>query len=329
MTDDRMRRFFRRLKGENRNNALQSVATIRSKPRINVGWNDFKYHLRNLSRTELTDASLKAFFAPMISLNVESQLFGRWVQTLAILPLFREAMISPFRTNLYVEQAIKLHQSLRPYLASVVAASREYKWSILQSLDKFEPENTKMQSVTDSFMIGSALLVAPILGESIVQRYVYLPTGQWFYFASSKRFDGNQYVTVDAPLDQLPLFIKAGTVFPLQFADPLENTLVYRVFPGEAETVLYEDGSLDFNGEHGEYRWIYITCGWDENKLIINRRVAGQYQPSYAKIRIEVVDLPAEPSAVNIDRRPAPLWYFDRGLLEFTTESFHRIEVLF
>lgn len=127
----------------------------------------------------------------------------------------------------------------------------------------------------------------------------------------------------------LPLFVRAGTILPLQEDFKGSNeTLLYRVYPGSQETVLYEDDTDGFDKERGQYRWIYITCGWEEGKLVINRRIAGQYAPMYTDIRVEVVGLAHEPLQIRIDRRPAPLWFFDQGILEFTAETFQIIEIV-
>lgn len=322
-----MKWIIRRFVHDTPSKALQSVPTLRSKPRIDVGWNDFAYHLKNLLKTEFSESSLKAFFLPLLSLDRDSQLFNRWLQTFVILPLFRETMVSGFKSQAQVQAALEFSRVLRPYLVSVEALGRVYKWPLLQSLDKFEGAESRVKLPSDSFVIGKCLLVAPIANPSLVERYVYLPSGDWYSYSTFEYAEGKQYVLAGGKDGGLPVFIKAGTSLPLHFADEAGDTLVYRIFPGNLETVLYEgDMGVPTNGT-GDYRWIYMVCAWDEENLIVTRRMAGQYKPPYAKMRVEVVGLAHEPVAVQIDRRPAPLWYFDSGILEFTTESFQRIEI--
>jgi hypothetical protein len=105
------------------------------------------------------------------------------------------------------------------------------------------------------------------------------------------------------------------------------ETLIYRVYPGEFETVLYEDRGEGMDYEKGDYRWIYVSTGWEENRLVINRRVAGQYTPSYRDIKLEVLGFDEEPSRVRVNRQGAPLWFYDDGLLELTIDDFQRIEI--
>lgn len=332
MPNDRVKRLFRRLKGQDVNKTLHSFPTLRAKPRTEFGWNEFKQSLKNLLKSDLTEASYKSFLAPLLLSEIDHELYLRWLQTICMLPFFREATLRK-QDDAAIQASIQLHRELSAYLSSILALSREYKWPILRSLDKVEPDNSKVRSVADSFVLGNALLIAPIVSAGAMQRHVYLPTGRWYSYISNAPYEGSRYVSVDVTLEATPVFVKAGTTLPLQITETTNETdsnlLVYRVYPGELETVLYEDEANSFDKSEKEYRWIYITCGWDEGKLVVTRRIAGQYKPTYTKIRVEIVDLPSEPTAIIIDRRPAPLWYFDDAILEFTTDSFQRIEMSF
>lgn len=332
MPDDRVKRFFRRLKGQDANKTLHSFPTLRAKPKTEFGWNEFKQSLKNLLKSDLTEGSYKAFLAPILLSEIDHELLDRWLQVLSLLPFFRESSIRQYDDDFSIQSSIQLHRQLSSYLSSILALSREYKWPIIRPLEKLEPDNAKARGIVDSFVLGNALLVAPIMSAGATQRHVYLPQGRWYSYESSNVYEGSRYVTVEAARQQIPLFVKSGTTLPLQSANNTTQTdydiLVYRVYPGDGETVLYEDDASLEQVETG-YRWIYITCGWDEGKLVINRRIAGQYKPSYTKIRLEIVDLPSEPTSINIDRRPAPLWYFDNSVLEFTTDSFQRLEISF
>ncbi|MCA0453095.1 MAG: hypothetical protein LCI00_03885 [Chloroflexi bacterium] len=327
MPDDRVKRFFRRFKRDDGHRTQHSFPTLRGKPRTEFGWNEFRLSLKNLLKSDLTEASYKAFLAPILLSEIDRELFIRWLQVICMLPLFRTTSLGRQANNPNVQTALQTYHTFSPYLNSVLALAREYKWPIIRSLDKLEPANSKARGIDDAFVIGSGVLIAPITNAGAVQRYVYLPAGNWYAYSSNVPYRGGQYVTVSTSLEQLPFFIKAGTALPVQQDDI--DILVYRIYPGELETVLYEDTNTMMGQTEVDYRWIYITCGWDDGKFNINRRIAGQYIPPYTKIRVEIVDLPGEPTSINIDRRPAPVWYFDNGILEFTCDDFSRIELSF
>jgi len=90
----------------------------------------------------------------------------------------------------------------------------------------------------DDFMLGNALLVAPVSEEGATRRSVYRPAGPqaWFDFHSGERFSARQIHTVDAPWSSLPLFACAGASIPLAGAgsgrrrhdDPVTDTRLFR-----------------------------------------------------------------------------------------------------
>ena len=68
------------------------------------------------------------------------------------------------------------------------------------------------QQIDDQFAVGDDLVVAPVMFEGDRTRRAYLPRGQWVEWGMTEVIDGHQWVTVDAPLDKLPLFVRAGSV---------------------------------------------------------------------------------------------------------------------
>jgi alpha-D-xyloside xylohydrolase len=123
-------------------------------------------------------------------------------------------------------------------------------------------------------MYGPAFLVAPVMEPKATTRAVYLPHGaDWFDFWTGKKFHGGQTVATEAPLEQIPLYIRAGSIIPfgpdIQYtnekpADPIE----LRVYPGaNGRFTLYEDEGDNYNYEKGVYSTIPVT--WDEKKQLL------------------------------------------------------------
>ncbi len=335
MSDEgKVKRLLDRLRNQNKPPIVDSYPTQRAKPRSEFNWNDLKINLKMLLvKSIISETLYKELIIPNLTGPFDKELYVRWLQSVCLIPFFQESVVNKQFTDSNIHSTLQLRHSLFHYLRAVVALSRDYKWQILRSLDKVEPENPKVHGIDDCYLLGESLLIAPVFVPGATQRYVYLPTGQWYNFWDNHLSDGGQYIAVDAPLQVLPIFVRAGTLLPLEedVINPAKDhsqTLLYRLYPGNQETVLYEDDTRDFDKERGEYRWIYITCKWDDGKLVISRRIAGQYKPSYTHIRVEVVGLNHEPLNINIDRRPAPLWFFDQGILEFTSDTFQIIEIV-
>ncbi len=290
-----------------------------------------------LSGAPMTGADVGGFHK-----DTNGELFTRWLQAASLMPLFRSNTAigthpqEPWSFGQPYEVinrlTIALRYRLMPYLYSVVAQCKEYGWPIMRPVFMAEPANRALRTVGDCYLLGDALLVAPVLTPNTMKRSVYLPVGQWYDYWTGEFLEGGQTVTVPAPLERLPLFVRAGAVLPhwpemTSTSEKEVETLVYRVYPGEFETVLYEDRGEGLDYEKGDYRWIYVSAGWEENRFIINRRIAGQYTPSYRDIKLEVIGFDDEPVRVRVDRQGAPLWFYDDGLLELTIDDFQRVEI--
>lgn len=275
--------------------------------------------------------------------DTDGELFTRWLQAAVLMPFFRTHTGMDTHTQepwsfgqpyeVINRLTIDLRYRFLPYLYSLVAIAKEYGWPVIRPVFTLEPMNPDLRAVDDCYLLGDSVLVAPVLEPGAVRRSVYLPVGEWYDYWTNELLPGGQVVTVPAPLERVPLFIRAGTSLPqwpeAQYVgENAVDTLLLRVYPGDSETILYEDDGEGMAYEKGAYRWVYITCNWDEDgRFIINRRVAGQYTPAYTRMKIEVVGLDEEPMHVRVDRQGAPLWFFDEGLLEVSIDTFQRIEI--
>jgi alpha-D-xyloside xylohydrolase len=110
-------------------------------------------------------------------------------------------------------------------------------------------------------------------------RNVYLPQGaQWYDFWTGSRVAGGKTITADAPIDIIPLYIKAGSIIPIgpfvQYAAEKQNEpLELRIYPGaDGQFTLYEDENDSYNYEKGIYSTIAFSWNDAARQLIINKR---------------------------------------------------------
>lgn len=274
--------------------------------------------------------------------EADGEMLTRWLQAACFLPYYRvhTAAGTPDQEpwsygqpyEVINRSTIALRYRFLPYLYSAVALCHEYGWPIVRPIFSAEPDNPALRDVDDSYLLGDALLVAPVLEPGAVTRRVYLPVGQWYDYWTNELLEGGQEIDVVAPLERLPLFVRAGAILPqwpeMQWVGekPVE-TLTLRAYPGDHETVLYEDEGEGLGYQAGAYRWVYLTSQWQDDTLVLKRRVAGSYTPEYKSIRIEVVGLDDEPASVRLDRQGAPLWFFEGGALELTVPGFQQLEI--
>jgi alpha-glucosidase len=198
-------------------------------------------------------------------------LFQRWLSIGIYTPFFRNhAMIGtrdkePWAMGEQVEsdarKQIELRYQLLPYLYSMfftatttgLPVSRSL--AITNSLD----ENVYYTANENEFMFGDALLVAPCKSTDQYSK-VYLPDGTWYRFSSDKKYEGLQYTTVESPVSNLPVFVKGGSIIPMQSIiqntkELPSDTLQVHIYNGTDSTTFtyYEDDGNSFNYENGTY----------------------------------------------------------------------------
>ena len=111
--------------------------------------------------------------------------------------------------------------------------------------------------IPDEYMYGPALLVAPVVEQGATTREVYLPAGSdWFNYWTNERVKGGQTLLVNAPIDTLPLFVRAGSILPMaapaRSAGDRQTIASVRVYPGaDADFTLYADDGTSYSYEEG------------------------------------------------------------------------------
>ena len=104
-----------------------------------------------------------------------------------------------------------LRENLRPYLREVMRAAHVAGQPVMRGLFHEFPDDPRAWDVDSAYLLGPNLLVAPVLELGARSREVYLPKGAtWTDCASGKVYSGGQTVTVDAPLDVIPVFARDG-----------------------------------------------------------------------------------------------------------------------
>ena len=108
-----------------------------------------------------------------------------------------------------------LHQKLVPYLTSLLAAAEAHGTPTIRSLPLAYPTDTGAATAADDeYMLGPALLVAPVVTEGATSRQVHLPPGKWFGWWDGSMTSGPASITASAPIGQPPLYVAAGSLLP-------------------------------------------------------------------------------------------------------------------
>jgi alpha-D-xyloside xylohydrolase len=138
-------------------------------------------------------------------------------------------------------------------------------------------DDAKVFGIKDQFLFGPAFLVSPVLSAGATNRMVYLPAGTWYDFWTGMTTMGGATVSADAPLSQLPVYVKAGSIVPMgpaiQYATESADPIEIRVYKGkDGSFTLYEDAGDTYGYESGESAQIPLTWNEATQQLTIGAR---------------------------------------------------------
>lgn len=196
------------------------------------------------------------------------ELFVRWFEWGAFQPIMRahgernhnEVWAYGKQAEPILAKYLKLRYQLLPYTYSLAYNSYLTGAPYTRALFMDFPNDPSAADVPDEYMYGPAFLVAPVTEQGATSRKVYLPAGTaWYNYWTGERLEGNQTVTVSAPIDTLPLFVRAGSIVPLgetiESASRPQAIATLKVYPGaDANFTLYDDDGTTYAYEKGSGR---------------------------------------------------------------------------
>lgn len=239
--------------------------------------------------------------------NATAELFARWMQVGMLYPLMRAHSIinsmqhEPWVFGEQVEQIcrqyIELRYQLLPYLYTLFWQAATTGAPILRPLLYEFPHDPQVSQLYDQVMLGSSLMAAPIVRPGVNHRAVYLPEGTWFDWWTGEKLQGATHILAEAPLERMPLYVKAGAVIPLapvqQYVKEVSlNQLRIKVWSGTGEWTLYEDDGESFDYRNGAWATTTYRVWIENNQTIveIDPRI-GQWQPDERVITVELVGI--------------------------------------
>lgn len=204
------------------------------------------------------------------------ELYARWFQFSTFCPMLRihgtdkpkEIWRFTGETRAALEKYDQLRYHLLPYIYSTSWRVTNEGYTMMRGLVMDFRQDPQVYGIPDQYMFGPSLMACPVTKEGATSRRVYLPKGTtWTDFATGQSYAGGQTISAAAPLDTMPLFVKAGSILPYgpsvqnsaEKSDPLE----LRIYRGANGTfTLYEDEGDNYNYERGIYAT--ISFNWDD-----------------------------------------------------------------
>jgi alpha-D-xyloside xylohydrolase len=225
------------------------------------------------------------------------ELFIRWFQFGAFCPIFRihgkgeRALFSnnwDEKTKEILLKYDKLRYRLLPYIYSLSEKVNRENYTMMRALTFDFRNDPNVYNIPDQYMFGPAFLVNPVTTQfysgkngttEVRTRQVYLPKrAQWYNFWTGDVLSGGQIIDAAAPIDIIPLYVKAGSIVPMgpniEYAtqNPA-GAIELRIYPGaDGSFKLYEDESDNYNYENGSYATVDFIWNNKTRQLTITNR---------------------------------------------------------
>jgi alpha-D-xyloside xylohydrolase len=242
------------------------------------GWQDVPY-THKPDRTPLIDPSDAR---DNVNQNDDyPELYVRWFEYGSFQPNFRthgtrkynEVWSYGKQAEPILEKYLRLRYQLMPYIYSLGHMTHETGAPFMRGLFMDFGSDPKVANIGDEYMFGPALLVAPVTEQGGTSREVYLPAGtDWYNYWTNEKVHGGQSITVSAPIDTIPLFVKAGSILPLGAAvestNEVQKIAKLRVYPGsDASFDLYNDDGNTYDYEKGKFELTHLKWSEADAKL--------------------------------------------------------------
>jgi len=256
------------------------------------------------------------------SANATGELVARWVQLGTFTPFFRMHSAKgtrdqePWSFGAEVEEIcrrfIRLRYRLLPYLYTLFEEASRTGLPILRPLVMEDQADPETWCITDQAMVGSHLLIAPVMQPGATRRMVYLPRGTWYDFWTGQPCEGGRYVIAEAPLERMPVYVRAGTALPMgpemaYVGEKPADELTVHVYPGKGRFDLYEDEGEGYGYRSGAYARTPLVV---EGARLTVGKPEGGWQPP--RRQVEVV-LHGVAGPVRVDGRPVEAEPVDGG----------------
>ena len=247
------------------------------------------------------------------------ELQTRWNQFGTFIPLFRSHgqwplreiwNIAPdehpaYKSFVYYD---KLRYRLMPYLYSMAGWAHFKDYTLMRPLVMDFNGDKEVENIGNQWMFGPALMACPVGYYKARNRSVYFPeqTG-WYNLYTSEFIEGGQNLIVEAPYEQIPVFVREGAIIPfgpeMQWSDekPAELINLYIYAGKDGSFQLYEDEGTNYNYEKGKYATIDITYN-DATRTVSFGKRSGSFNGMLKERRFNVVLITKDaPKALNLD----------------------------
>ncbi len=259
------------------------------------------WHHLGLSIPQILSMSLSNFMIDGVDIggfggDGNKELLIRWCEGNILMPFFRNH--SSLHTKAqepyaYDKETVDIYRKylefryrMIPYLYTLTHRVSTLGEMMVRPLFYNYPEDKETYEINDEYMVGDALLLAPIVNQGQTVRAIYLPEGIWHDYFTGETYEGGRYIMMKLALDETAVFVKDGSILPefdgLKYIDKKQiHRITYRVFGENADGFLYEDDGDSLNYLKGKFNTYHIH--YEGGKISIQKDHRG-YHSTFKEI---------------------------------------------
>jgi len=253
--------------------------------------------------------------------NSNAELFLRWMQYGTLTPFCRNhseignvdqyAWAFGDAVQDIVRESVKLRYRLLPYIYSAFIRASETGEPVQRPLVFDHQYDATVRDLDDQYLLGTDLLVAPVLEPGATSRQVYLPAGDWHDWHTGEVLPGSRFLVAPTPMDRIPIYARGGAVIPMWAQAPattkehhpevVELHVFVPLADGTHTSRLVEDDGLTFAAREGACYDTTFTLTRSGGSVEVDASVEGRGYPEFARQAFHLVVHGASPSAVTVD----------------------------
>ncbi|MEJ2511069.1 MAG: glycoside hydrolase family 31 protein, partial [Anaerolineales bacterium] len=224
--------------------------------------------------------------------NPGAELFIRWFQLSTLMAFFRnhsalttdrrEPWVFGEETTQICRKMLKLRRKLIPYLYSIAWEAHQSGAPLVRPISWLDPSNQALWQVDDMYLLGDKLLVAPVFEPGVDSRSVTLPRGGWYHYWDDENYPEPGVVEISTPLNQIPFFVREGSVLPMQESD----LLTLHIYFSHHNDIVVSHHYQDAGDGYGVSRLDTFVLRCNGNHLSLEWQKDGNY-PLPGKIKLD------------------------------------------
>jgi alpha-glucosidase len=191
---------------------------------VETSWDALKMTIGTVLGTGISGIPYSGSDIGGFSGSPDGELFVRWFQMSAFMALFRNhaAIGAPLREPWQFGEPVlsicrdflQVRKTLMPYFYSLAWDAHRTGAPLARPVAWVDESDSRLWDIDDAFMLGDAILAAPVVEAGAKFRSVVLPNGRWYSFWDDVVFEGGTKLVVETPLERMPVFVREGVVLP-------------------------------------------------------------------------------------------------------------------